>query len=149
MRKQLNKSEVKGLNRAISELYGVTDFISRKDNAEQVDNLVLVNKKPLFFLSDNKPVPTLRFLLEKQILKTVTVDMGAVKFVTQGADVMGPGIAAFDSGVRKDEFVVVVDERNRKPLAVGILLRDVDEIKEKGKAIRNLHFVGDRIWDSI
>ena len=81
------------------------------------------------------------------ILPTVTVDMGAVKFVVNGADIMRPGIVdigTFDSG----EFIVIIDVNNKMPLAVGIANMDSSEMESvsSGKVVKNIHYVGDEIW---
>ena len=73
--------------------------------------------------------------------------MPAVPFIAKGADVMRPGIKELDE-FSKNSFVVIVDENNRKPLAVGLALFSSVEINslEKGRTIRTIHFVGDPIW---
>lgn len=100
------------------------------------------------FVDKDKAVPTLRYLLEHEILKKITVDMGAVKFVVNGADVMRPGIVEIEDGIAKDEFVAVIDKNNKKPLAVGIALFSGEEMKAmtSGKVIKNIHYVGDELW---
>jgi len=79
----------------------------------------------------------------------VVVDMGAVKFVTNGADVMAPGIVDADEGIAEGDQVWVCDERNRKPLAVGIAVMTGERMVEedKGKAVELVHYVGDVVWD--
>jgi PUA domain protein len=93
-------------------------------------------------------VPTLQFLQSDLVLKKITVDMGAIKFVVNGADIMRPGIVAIEDGIAKDDFIVVIDEQNGKALAVGIALLGTEEIRSStsGKVIRNIHYVGDDIW---
>ena len=125
--------------------------ISKKDQAELVEDkykIILINKKPAFFYYEGKPVPTLKFLQENNVLKKITVDMGAVKFVVNGADVMRPGIVEIEAGIAKDEFVTVIDKNNHKPLAVGIALYSSAEMQamKSGKAIKNIHYVGDELW---
>jgi len=131
------------------ESYGVE--ISKKDQVELVENkykIILINKKPAFFYYDGKPVPTLKYLQENNVLKKITVDMGAVKFMVNGADVMRPGIVEIEEGITKDEFVAVIDKNNKKPLAVGVALFDFEEMKKmsSGKVIKNIHYVGDELW---
>jgi len=131
------------------ESYGIE--ISKKDQAELVEGqykILLINKRPAFFYYQGKPVPTLKFLQENNILKKITVDMGAVKFVVNGADVMRPGIVEIEEGITKDEFVAVIDKNNQKPLAVGIALFDGNEMQKmtSGKVIKNIHYVGDELW---
>jgi len=86
--------------------------------------------------------------LETERLKKITVDMGAIKFVINGADIMRPGITEIEEGIAKDELVVIIDERNKKPLVVGIALYDSAEMKKitSGKVVKNIHYVGDEIW---
>ena len=125
--------------------------ISKKDQVELIEDqykIILINKKSSFFYYQGKPVPTLKFLQENNILKKITVDMGAVKFVVNGADVMRPGIVEIEEGITKDEFVAVIDKNNQKPLAVGIALFDGNEMQKmtSGKVIKNIHYVGDELW---
>lgn len=80
-------------------------------------------------------------------LRRVVVDMGAVPHVANGADIMAPGVVSADLEIKAEETVVVVDERHGKPLAVGLALHPGAELKgPKGKAVKNLHHVGDEVW---
>ena len=149
MKKQLSKSELKELNQAISDAFGVTDFFGKKDVVELVDKkYVSRDDARLFFYHDKTLVPSLRLLLQQRMLKHVEVDMGAVKFVTNGADIMRPGIVSMENGISKGNLVVIIDEKHHKPLAVGIMLLDGREAMEsvEGKIIRNIHHVGDAVW---
>jgi PUA domain protein len=80
---------------------------------------------------------------------SVTVDMGAVRFVCNGAKVARPGITAFDN-FRKGNIVVIKDEVHGKPLAVGIALIDSDKAVEEQKVhvIQTLHYISDKIWEA-
>jgi PUA-domain protein len=94
-------------------------------------------------------VPTVRGLLAFPATKrSVTVDMGAVRFIYNGADVMAPGIVDADPTIHAGDAVWVRDEKNGRPLAVGRSLLDGPSMarEEKGKAIETLHHVGDDIW---
>ena len=107
---------------------------------------------PYFFKIDDKLFYTLKGLLSfnpKQ--RYVVVDMGAVKFVTNGADVMAPGIINADENITAGDMVWICDETHRKPLAVGVAVMNGPEmIKEtKGKAIIMKHHIGDDIWKVI
>ena len=79
----------------------------------------------------------------------VYVDMGAVKFVCNGAKVMRPGITKFDH-FTKGDIVIVKDEIHAKPLSVGIAMEDSDAAitKTKGYVIDNLHYVSDKFWEA-
>jgi len=107
-----------------------------------------VNNKPVFFYDGEQLVPTLKLLQEQEVLKKIVVDIGAIKFVINGADVMRPGIKEIEAGIKKNEFIVIIDEKNKKPLAVGIALFDTEELEQmnSGKAIKNIHYLGDEIW---
>ena len=80
---------------------------------------------------------------------SVTVDMGAVRFVCNGAKVTRPGITAFDN-FKKGNIVVIKDEVHNKPLAVGIALIDSDKAieEQKGHVIQTLHYISDKIWEA-
>lgn len=109
---------------------------------------ILVNGEPLLFAVDESYFPTVRGALKlKPKKKRIVVDMGAVKFVTKGADIMSPGIIDVDTGIRKGDLVIVCDEVHGKALAIGRALVNADSMMgNRGKAIKSLHYVGDRIW---
>ena len=105
------------------------------------DNLKLlkINDEYIPFLSETK-------LLES--FPNVVVDMGAVKFMCNGANVMRPGIKNY-SDFLKDDIVCVVEESQHKFLAVGKALVNSSEMKEmpKGEVIKNLHYISDKYWE--
>ena len=79
----------------------------------------------------------------------VTVDMGAIKFVCKGANIMRPGITKF-SDFEMGEIVCVIEESQHKFLAVGkaeIPSKQLDEIK-KGEVVKNMHYISDIFWES-
>ena len=79
----------------------------------------------------------------------VTVDMGAIKFVCKGANIMRPGITKF-SDFESDEIVCVIEESQKKFLAVGKAKMSSKELGEtsKGEVIKNMHYVSDNFWES-
>ena len=94
----------------------------------------------------------LPFLGERKLVEhfpRVLVDMGAVKFVCNGAKIMRPGITKFDI-FKKGDIVVVSDEVYLKTLAAGIALEDseIAAAKSKGYIIDNLHYISDRFWEA-
>ncbi len=151
-RKRMRSKEIKALAEQLSSELGVPVFGEDDpvDTAEGPDfNLIYVGNDILGLIYEDKPFLTVRGLQKyRPEHRYVTVDMGAVRFVTNGADVMGPGITEADDGISEGDMVWIRDEKNRVPLAVGIALRDTEGIrsKEKGKAIRMLHYVGDKLW---
>lgn len=81
---------------------------------------------------------------------SVTVDMGAVKFVCNGAKVMRPGITKFDSFKRGD-IVLVKDQVHGKVLASGIALEDSEAAMamQKGYVLENRHYISDEMWEGF
>ncbi len=87
--------------------------------------------------------------LEIKSFPYVIVDMGAIKFVCKGANIMRPGITKF-SDFEKGEIVCVIEESQHKFLAVGkaeITSKQLDETK-KGEVIKNMHYISDIFWES-
>lgn len=80
---------------------------------------------------------------------SVTVDMGAVKFVCNGAKVLRPGVVDF-AQFKKGDIVVVKDQSHGKMLAVGVALEDSEAAKAmaKGYVVDNLHYISDKIWEA-
>lgn len=152
MKKQLSKSDIEKLNQDISLQFSVSDFFGKKDRIAlaDIDRQLYVMKDDTmcFFYVEGKLVPTLKLLLQRQFLKQVVVDMGAVKFVSAGADVMRPGIVELDHTIKKDEFVAVVDQAHKKPLCIAQALYSGEEIftLKQGKVLKAVHWVGDDIW---
>lgn len=104
-----------------------------------------------FFLFENLLVPTLFESINKKFLDalpSVIVDMGAVPHISNGADIMRPGIVAIDGRFKKGDLVLVRDERFKKPLAIGIAIENSEDLvkMEKGKVVKNIHHVDDKIW---
>ena len=75
-------------------------------------------------------------------------DMGAVKFICKGANVMRPGITKF-SDFDVDDIVCVIEESHHKFLAVGKAKMSSKQINEidKGETIKNLHYISDEFWE--
>ena len=117
---------------------------------EDLPNILLINGEPLLMQTENKIIPTLKAVLSLEITeKYATVDMGAINFVIKGADIMSPGIVDADKTIVAGETIVIIEETHKKPIAIGTSLISGEEMIEnsKGKAIENLHYVGDTIWD--
>ena len=153
-RKRMREKEIKILREQIDSRLGTSTFTEKDavDLAESTDfNLIFVNNDILGLIYEGKPFLTVRGLLKyRPETYAVTVDMGAVPYVTNGADVMGPGIVDADENIKEGDIVWIRDMKNKVPLAVGVALRDSVSLrsKEKGKAIKMLHNVGDKLWKS-
>ncbi|MCQ2737375.1 MAG: RNA-binding protein [archaeon] len=147
----LKKKKVKEIKAELGE-YG--SFIENKDKLEFLESekydFILVNGEPYIIMINDKPYPTLKAALNIDLGgKVVVVDMGAVRFMSKGADVMSPGIVDADEEIVEGDIVLIVDETHNKPLAIGISQITGPEMVEntEGKAIKTIHYVGDDIWN--
>ncbi len=112
--------------------------------------VVVVDNVVMGLEQDGKNFLSVRGLLKyRPSARYVTVDMGAVKFVHNGADVMAPGIVDADPDLVEGDWCWIRDERNKQPLAVGRCLMPGAEMgpSTKGKAVRSVHVLGDRLWE--
>ena len=143
LRKQIRDELIQKFGDAVDELLnGVVEIVEFQDGRE----VLLVNGKPVAFKSQDGLFPTL-FSADKIPMKRAVVDMGAVPHVTDGADIMAPGVVSAAENISPGECVVVVDERHGKALAIGSALVESTSMKgPKGRVIKNLHHVGDDIW---
>ncbi len=94
----------------------------------------------------------LPFLSETETLEkfpSVMVDMGAIKFMCKGANVMRPGIKKFTE-FEKDKLVCIIEESQHKFLAVGKAMVSSSELEnmEKGEVVKNIHYVSDKFWET-
>jgi PUA-domain protein len=136
----------------VSKLTVASEFVSVKEPIELAEGsgyqVFFISGKPTFAKSKARLFPTLTNEEFISHFPTAVVDMGAVPFVCNGADVMAPGIVCYNGTFTIGEVVVVVDERYRRPLAVCFTLHDAEEVKKikQGKVLENIHYVGDRLW---
>jgi PUA domain protein len=151
-RARLRRKDVTDLVGRLADEFGMVvpvDDIPIDEAEAGPHRLVLRGDEPIALLLGDRIAPTVRGLLAFPGTKrAVTVDMGAVRFIYNGADVMAPGITEADPALRSGDVVWVRDEKNRRPLAVGRAIMDGPTMarEEKGKAIETLHHVGDEIW---
>ena len=80
----------------------------------------------------------------------VTVDAGAIQFVSDGADVMRPGIVEADGDISKGDLVVINEEGHGKFLAIGRALTDGDDmVGPEGRVVESIHHVGDDLFELV
>jgi PUA-domain protein len=115
----------------------------------ETDKLFLVDGKPTLFAVGDLILPTLNSEQVISQLPKIVVDMGAVKFVCNGADVMAPGVVRYEGVFGKGDLAVVIDAKHGKPLALGEMLFGLEEAKstKKGAVMKSRHFVSDAIWN--
>jgi PUA-domain protein len=113
-------------------------------------DLIFIDGRPLMMIVEEQPFFTVLGAIELMPNKRlVVVDAGAVRFVVNGADIMKPGIVSADPEIAIGDLVVIVEERHKKPLAIGRALVAGTEMKGEGKAVKSLHHVGDVIWKGL
>ena len=129
-------------------LFDLQEAVDIADTEE--GEVVIVNNDLVATFFDGEIFPTIKGLLKMNATKRyVTVDMGAVEFVYNGADIMAPGIVDADENISEGDMVWVRDIEHKKPLAVGRALTHGKEMIEsdEGKVVKNLHHVGDGKFD--
>ena len=131
----------------LSENYGEIDA-KKVDVAEFEEKKVYFLDERIEFVEDENGLYPYLGGSYLCFLPRVVVDMGAIRFVCNGADIMAPGIVEvdeFDAG----SLVVVRDVTHGKALAVGKANKSSLEIMsdKRGKVVENLHFVGDKLWE--
>lgn len=151
-RHRLRLKEIESLFSTIDDTMG-TKTVTEKaivDRAEAPGfDVLLIDNSLIAMVVEGVPFLTVRGILKYGATKRfVTVDMGAVRFVANGADVMGPGIVEVADSISEGDLVWVRDERNSRPLAIGRAVMSAEEMrtKPKGKAVLSIHHVGDKLW---
>lgn len=157
----LKKGEIKDILNSIRNLFGETILQSidskssfKISNLEENIDIIYVNDAPSFLKLKDNFIPSLKLLIslkKGEIPRRIVIDMGAVPFISKGADVMRPGIKEVDSQIEKDGPVIIIDEKHGKPIAVGIAMYSSEEISSmnEGKVIKTLHYIGDKIWQGL
>ncbi|MHA1149501.1 MAG: PUA domain-containing protein [Promethearchaeota archaeon] len=158
----IKSTEIKELKEDITKQYGqefVNSIFPKKARIEVIltedgDILYAINNEVKLWHSEKEGyLPVLTQLLENKIkLKTIVVDMGAIRFVTNKADIMRPGITQIDPTIKKGDIVQVVDETHNRALAVGKALYNAENMQKmtEGKVIKNLHTIKkDPVWNFV
>lgn len=150
-RHHLRSDGVRDLKTTLKEQFGMALEGSQFERVELtgVDGpVILVDGAPLIAYFDGSPAPTVRGANEVPPRKrVVTVDAGAISFVSDGADVMRPGIVAADEDIAPGDLVVVVEETHGKALAIGRSRVAGSQLTgDAGKVIDSLHHVGDDLY---
>ncbi|MEM3462643.1 MAG: PUA domain-containing protein [Candidatus Bathyarchaeia archaeon] len=154
-RKALRARLAKDLLQEVSSLYGLPPNYFGKPSVEAMEiggrQVLLLDGEPALVKVGNSYYPILSFEPLASRLPRVIVDMGAVPHICNGAHVMVPGIRGIEGDFGEGAPVAIIDEKHGKRLAVGRALMDSSSIPRagKGRAIENVHYVGDRIWRTL
>ena len=114
-------------------------------------DILILDRIPTFFSVKGNFYLTLKGHNRYEVItKYVTVDMGAVPFLVNGADVMAPGIVDADPSIREGDVIWVRDEKNLKAILVGVSRESGERLVSlsRGKVVDTLHFVGDALWNA-
>ncbi|MEM2214236.1 MAG: RNA-binding protein [Candidatus Nezhaarchaeales archaeon] len=153
----MSKSESKEIVSAIEEKFKLKATLDRKSRWEVVqvgkdECVYVIDGEPIIMKISGKLIPSLKALSNGLIeLPKIVVDLGAVKHIVNGADVMAPGIVKVQGEFARDDLVVVIDEKHGKPLCIGVAIVSSSEVASmsRGKVVKNLHHVGDKIWSKL
>ncbi len=147
----ISKSETSALLKKVSDSWGIEFPKMKNVKVHQILNEAqIITGEGLKILKINQDY--IPFLSETEILKkfpSVEVDMGAVKFMCKGANLMRPGIKKFTE-FEKDKLVCIVEETHHKFLAIGKAMVSSLEVEnmEKGEVIQNIHYISDKFWET-
>ena len=146
----ISKSETSALLKKISENWRIEIPKIKNLKVHQISNeeQIITGKGIKILKVDEDYIP---FLSETETLEkfpSVTVDMGAVRFMCKGANLMRPGIRNF-TDFERETLVCIVEESQHKFLAIGKAMVDSSEIEsmEKGEVLKNLHYISDKFWE--
>ena len=146
----ISKSETSDILKLISKKWKLEIPRVKNLKSHYVDNdsQILVGENFKILKLKDEFIPFLSDVTLLESFPSVTVDMGAVKFMCNGANVMRPGIKNH-SEFLKDEIVCVIEESQHKYLAVGKSLVNSSDMKDlsKGEVIKNLHYISDKYWE--
>lgn len=146
----ISKSETSTLLKTVSEKWGIDLPKVKNLKVHQIlDDAQIITGKGIKILKMGEDY--LPFLSETETLEkfpNVTVDMGAIKFMCKGANLMRPGIKSFTE-FEKDKLVCIVEESQHKFLAVGKAVTSSSELEtmDKGEVLKNLHYISDKFWE--
>lgn len=149
-RQSMKRRNVKKLLERLSITYGDLE-VNKVEVAEFEDSTVYIFDDNVELIEKtNVTFPVLNGRIIENV-PSVIVDMGAIPFVCNGADIMSPGIVEIKGSFGENEIVVIRDITHEKAISVGRTLKSSEDIKKikKGKVIINLHHVGDKLWKAI
>ena len=146
----ISKSETTKLLKIISEKWKIDIPKVKNLKVYEIDNetqLITGSELKILKIKDEH-VPFLSEISTLEKFPHVQVDMGAVKFMCKGANLMRPGIKKF-SEFSKNDIVCIVEESQNKFLAVGKSEVNSTELQDmdKGEVLKNLHYISDKAWE--
>ena len=156
LRERETKKMFKKLMKEYPKIYEA--IVNKKSRIEHIvtddeTEIEIIDKKPILIkFKGEVTIPTINILNEvSDEIPKVIVDQGAIPYIINGADIMRPGIVNIEGKFDKGAIVQIQEERFHKVISIGMALYASNEIieKKKGKVVRNIHHVGDKLWDLI
>lgn len=149
----ISKSETAATLREIAAEWGTISIPKTKNlkifALDDSSQIITGNSTRIVRTKDGQYLPLLTETAMLDKFPHVVVDMGAIRFICKGANLMRPGITQFGKFERGD-IVCVKDESQGKYLAVGRAVTSSEdaETAEKGEVLKNLHYISDDIWEA-
>jgi predicted RNA-binding protein (TIGR00451 family) len=128
-RKSLKRKTARKLVEELSSGFGEID-VERVESAELEDYVIYLLDDVIEFVRDGDAVYPYLGGSYVDGLPRVVVDMGAIPYVCNGADVMAPGITGMDS-FEVGDLVVVRDATHGKALAIGRAMKSSSDIEAR------------------
>jgi malignant T-cell-amplified sequence len=146
----ISKSETTQLLKIVSEKWKIDIPKVKNLKVYEIDNetQLITGSEIKILRIKEEHLPFLSEISTLEKFPHVQVDMGAIKFMCKGANLMRPGIKKF-SEFSKDDIVCIVEESQNKFLAVGKAKVNSSELDsmDKGEVLKNLHYISDKAWE--
>src|SRR6056297_4231161 len=151
-RHHLRSDAISSLQESLSAAFGsevAGDSFELVELSDTAFDVILVDGAQLVAELDDEPFLTVQGANEFPPTESVvTVDAGAVSFVSNGADVMRPGIVEADENIETGDLVAIAEEAHGKVLAVGrAKTSGEDMVGDEGKVVESVHHVGDELYE--
>lgn len=160
----LAKRKVRSIIEELETSYSsvASKFPFKRVEEARVDGLraviYIVDGMPCFFQLDGKYYPTIQCLArfkEIPLKGRIFVDKGATIALAKGAHLMLPGITRVEGEFGEGDVVACFYDKTGAPVMVGVAeldseaMKRLSEAKAKGRAVRRIHYVGDKIWEAV
>ena len=155
-KRALKSSEAKQVLQEFEQKF--PGFAAGPHSKQVIEEMDVENGK--LYILDNKPFAIstasglFPSLLNDDLLRTlpsITVDMGAIPHICNGADIMRPGIGVINGEFEKGAVLLVKDIKFGKSIGICIAETSSESMQTmgKGKAAQNVHYVGDGFWKAM
>ncbi|QCC50225.1 RNA-binding protein [Halapricum salinum] len=151
-RHHLRADAIDEITDSVAETLGVEIDADTFEKVEFEDSnweVVLVDGEPAVLYVEDEPFLTVKGANEYPPERNVvTVDAGAISFVSDGADVMRPGIVEADDSIEAGDLVTIAEENHGKVLAIGrARVEGSAMLGDEGKVVDSIHHVGDELYE--